>query len=129
MRERSRFVNSFLTFLVRLFGWNHEQGTKPMDVTIADAKLQKLCNNAAKLNGKYGPRLAGLIRVRMADLTAAETLADMRSLPGRCHELTADLSGHLALDLISSRSVGVSTKETTASQRKRIAGLGKGNCC
>ena len=30
---------------------------------------------------------------------AAETLEDMRLLPGRCHELTGDRAGQLALDL------------------------------
>lgn len=32
-------------------------------------------------------------------MRAAETLADMRYLPGRCHELRADRSGQLALTL------------------------------
>lgn len=32
-------------------------------------------------------------------LRAAETLADMRHLPGRCHELHTNLSGFLSLDL------------------------------
>jgi proteic killer suppression protein len=32
-------------------------------------------------------------------LSAAETLDEMRSVSGRCHELKHDWSGHLALDL------------------------------
>lgn len=39
------------------------------------------------------------IQQRINDLRAAETLADMRYLPGRCHELTADRKGLLSLDL------------------------------
>jgi proteic killer suppression protein len=71
-----------------------------MEITFSSARLQKLCNNAGKLKGKYGPRLADLIRTRLADLDAADSLADMRVLPGRCHELTGDLAGHLAVDLV-----------------------------
>lgn len=39
------------------------------------------------------------IQQRLKDLQAAETLADMRVLPGRCHELHGNLAGHLSLDL------------------------------
>lgn len=37
--------------------------------------------------------------LRMEQLRAAETLADMRALPGHCHELTADRKGQLAVRL------------------------------
>ena len=37
----------------------------------------------------------------MAELGAATTLEDMRLLPGaRCHELTGDRKGQLAVDLV-----------------------------
>ena len=39
------------------------------------------------------------IQQRLKDLRAAETLADMRYLPGRCHELRENLAGLLSLDL------------------------------
>jgi len=71
-----------------------------MDVTFATAKLQKLCNSQGKLRGEYGPRMADVIQRRLADLAAVDTLAVMRNLPGRCHELTGDLKGCLALDLV-----------------------------
>lgn len=71
-----------------------------MEITFANAKLQKLCGNTSKLRGKYGPRMAELIQRRLVDLEAAETLADMKTLPGRCHELTENLSGCLAIDLV-----------------------------
>jgi plasmid maintenance system killer protein len=71
-----------------------------MEVTFANQKLMKLCNSAAKLRGKYGPRMAALIAQRLHDLAAAETLEVMRTLPGRCHELTQNLKGSLALDLV-----------------------------
>jgi len=37
----------------------------------------------------------------LRELAAAETLDDMRHLPGaRCHQLTADLKGRFAVDLV-----------------------------
>lgn len=40
-----------------------------------------------------------LNRRRLDDLRAAECLAVMKMLPGRCHELSANLKGLLAIDL------------------------------
>lgn len=71
-----------------------------MNVTFASKKLQTICNSEAKLRGQFGPAMAKKIQTRLGQLVAAETLAVMKSLPGRCHELTEDWSGHLALDLV-----------------------------
>lgn len=71
-----------------------------MEVTFENAKLQKLLANAGKLKGRYGPRLAGLISRRLYDLEAAECLEYMRGLPGRCHELTENFAGCVAVDLV-----------------------------
>ena len=72
-----------------------------MDVSFSTAKLAKICNSEKKLRGEYGPRMAALIQQRLAELRAADTLTDMRSLPGaRCHELKGNLSEHLAVDLV-----------------------------
>jgi proteic killer suppression protein len=71
-----------------------------MEVSFSSSKLQKICNSEAKLRGKFGPRMAALIQQRLAELADAETLEDMRTLPGaRCHELTQNLSGLLAVNL------------------------------
>lgn len=72
-----------------------------MKITFSSAKLSKLCNSAKKLKGKFGPRMAALIQQRLSELKAADTLEDMRHLPGaRCHELTGNLKGYLAVDLV-----------------------------
>ena len=71
-----------------------------MEISFETAKLAKLCGSEKKLRGKHGPRQAGLIQQRLLDLAAAETLAVMRLLPGRCHELVGSLAGHLAMDLV-----------------------------
>jgi plasmid maintenance system killer protein len=43
--------------------------------------------------------MARVIRRRLDDLDAAETLEDMRNIAGRCHELLGDRAGQLSLDL------------------------------
>ena len=71
-----------------------------MEISFATPKLQKLCNNANKLRGEFGPKCAVKIQCRLAELGAAECLEDLRNLPGpRCHELKADRDGQLAVDL------------------------------
>jgi toxin HigB-1 len=72
-----------------------------MKVSFANSKLQKLCNSDNKLRGEYGPRMASVIQQRLAELSDVETLEDMRTLPGaRCHELTQNLKGLLAVVLV-----------------------------
>jgi len=72
-----------------------------MEVSFATAKLQKLCNSEKKLRGTHGPRMAALIQQRLAELADSETLEGMRFIPGaNCHELTQNLRGHLAVNLV-----------------------------
>ncbi|MDA1015605.1 MAG: killer suppression protein [Planctomycetota bacterium] len=72
-----------------------------MHVAFSTNKLAKLCNSEKKLRGEFGPRMASLIQQRLLELHAADVLDDMRFLPGaRCHELQADRSGQLAVDLV-----------------------------
>lgn len=71
-----------------------------MEVSFASNKLQKLCSNAKKMRGEFGPRCSDELQARLFELKAAETLADMRSWPqARCHELSGDRKGQLAVDL------------------------------
>ncbi len=72
-----------------------------MEVSFSGAKLQKLCNSAAKLRGEYGSRMTALIQQRLSELANAETLSVMRTIPGaHCHELSQNLKGHLAVTLV-----------------------------
>lgn len=68
-----------------------------MDVAFATEKLAKAMNNDSKLSQTYGADLAKQIRKRLDDLDAATTLEDMRTLPGRCEELTGDRAGQLSV--------------------------------
>ena len=70
-----------------------------MDILFASRKLEKLCNEDRSARKQLGAENARKLRRRLDDLAAAATLNDLRHLPGRCHELTGDLAGHLALDL------------------------------
>jgi plasmid maintenance system killer protein len=69
-------------------------------ITFQDERLRKLCNDSRALVRTYGPRQAEVLRRRLDQLQAANSLGVMRTLPGRCHELTADRAGQLSLDLV-----------------------------
>ena len=71
-----------------------------MEISFATSKLAKLCNSETKLRGACGPRMAVLIQQRLMDLAAAETLEAMRRVPGRCHQLTGNLDGLFAINLV-----------------------------
>ena len=71
-----------------------------MEIVFQSRKLAKEFNEQTAVVKRYGTRRARLIRRRLDELRAAETLTVMRSLPGaRCHELHQNLAGKLAVDL------------------------------
>ena len=70
-----------------------------MEVLFADAKLRASLSGQRELVRRWGKEGAKKITLRLQQLTAAPTLEHMRVLPGRCHELTGDRSGDLAIDV------------------------------
>ncbi|MFP4338494.1 MAG: type II toxin-antitoxin system RelE/ParE family toxin [Halothece sp.] len=70
-----------------------------MDIVFKNRKLEKECNNQKLLEKNQGQKRAKRIRQRLDDLRDATVLAEMKYLPGRCHELSQDRAGQLALDL------------------------------
>jgi len=70
-----------------------------MDIIFKSKKLEKLFNTEVELQKKYGKNCARKIRSRLDDLHAAKTLENLRTLPGRCHELNGNKSNQLSLDL------------------------------
>ena len=61
-------------------------------------KLAKACNVAKEAGRRWG-RHASKVLQRVAELAAAETLADMSKLPpARCHQLAGDRKGQFAVD-------------------------------
>ncbi len=94
-----------------------------MEVTYATARLAALCSSKKALSRKYGAENANKVGMRIAQLLAADTLADMRRLPGAgCHELSADRKGDLAVDLSGGYRL-VFTAADPDSARKRDGGL------
>ena len=70
-----------------------------MEVYFVNAKLASRLQNARNRQKEFGSQGAERIDLRLQQLRAAPTLEDMRNMPGRCHELTADRRGSLAIDV------------------------------
>lgn len=70
-----------------------------MKITFKDKKLRKAAFSLKLLIQVYGKRRGELLKARLDDLLTAETLEDVRHLPGRYHELTQDRKGQWACDL------------------------------
>ena len=78
-----------------------ETATNPAGHAVAGAVV---CLGVGTESDKELRKHGGVVRAkkvqtRLADLRVAETLADMRLLPGRCHEVKGDRAGQLSLDL------------------------------
>ena len=72
-----------------------------MEISFTNKKIAKICCSAKEMNAKHGKRMTEKLQQRLTELSAAETLADMRNLPSaRCHELAGNLAGCLAVDLV-----------------------------
>jgi toxin HigB-1 len=102
-----------------------------MQVSFATTTVKDICESRKLATKKHGAPCATKLGRRLADLAAAPALEEFRSLPGRCHELTGDLEGKLALDLSGGKRLiiepdhnpvpthpdgGLSWKEVTAVQ-------------
>lgn len=70
-----------------------------MDIFFGTKRLREDCNDARRLVRRYGAEEAAVISRRLDDLSAAQSLEDLRNLSGRLHELTGDRAGQLTLDL------------------------------
>ena len=70
-----------------------------MDIKFAYKKLRKLANDPRRCKQEMGERRATLFLKRLTDLRDAETLEDVRHLPGRYHELKEARKGQWACDL------------------------------
>jgi len=61
--------------------------------------MKRRCCNSRERAKRWGESRGKALSRRLDDLRAARSLADMRHPPGRCHELSGDRKGQLALDL------------------------------
>lgn len=71
-----------------------------VDILFSSKKLQRQCCEQKKAVRTWGPYRAKLIRRRLDQLRAAETLDVMPKLgQGRCHPLKGERAGQFSLDL------------------------------
>lgn len=70
-----------------------------MDIKFGQKKLEKLANNRRKCEQVMGERRTTLFLKRLTDLRDANTLEDVRHLPGHYHELKETRKGQWACDL------------------------------
>jgi len=70
-----------------------------MIITFHDRKLEKLANDDRKCLKEMGRIRAGLYRRRLSQLRDAQTLEDVRNLPGNYHELIGNRKGQWSCDL------------------------------
>lgn len=81
-----------LTYLVNAFG------NEDLDILFSNAREAALYNDFKKLRIKYGDKRAKLIRRRLDELHAANTLQDLQGI-GRCHEWDEDQDFTISIDL------------------------------
>lgn len=71
-----------------------------MEIIFRQSKFAKHSQTIEAAKREWGPIRGKLLRQRLDELAAAETLEMMRFVPrARCHELTANLAGLLTVDL------------------------------
>ena len=61
--------------------------------------LRKLCHDEQEAKRRLGALCAKKLSMRLDSLDQCDNLDQLRSMPGRCHELKGGLQGHLAIDL------------------------------
>ena len=75
-----------------------------MDVAFRTRKLERTFNSADALQKAYGERMAKMIKIRLAVLDAARTLALVPTTPpDRRHQLRGDRDEQFAVDLVHPR--------------------------
>lgn len=70
-----------------------------MDVSFKNRRLEKIASDPRKCQKELGKVRAELYLMRIRDLYRANTLEDVRNIPGHYHELTGSRKGQWACDL------------------------------
>lgn len=86
-----------------------------MDLFFASRRLEKLCSDSREAARALGPDSARKLRSRLADLQAADTVAEL--VAGRPHPLTGDRAGQFALDLAGGKRLVFRPKQAAGSRR------------
>jgi len=70
-----------------------------VEISYKSRKLEKQLTDPREMAKSFG-QFARKVNQRLRDLTDADNLAIMRTIPAaRCHELTGDRKGELAVDV------------------------------
>ena len=97
---RNTYAPFPLTVFYRLFGLMISlTGIAIMDILFNTDSLRVRCSVWKEAVRAWGKPRAKLVRRRLDELRAADVLAVMRNLTGRCHELKGDRKQQLSLDL------------------------------
>jgi toxin HigB-1 len=70
-----------------------------MEIFFSNKKLEKLASNYPKCQKVMGHIRAKLFQFRIGDLCGANTLEDVRYLPGNYHELSGNRKGQWSCSL------------------------------
>ena len=70
-----------------------------MDVLFKNERLRRDCSEDRAMQRAWGALRAKILRRRLGQLAAANTLEDMKLLHSRTHELKGDRAGQISLDL------------------------------
>jgi proteic killer suppression protein len=70
-----------------------------VDIEFSDQRLRKVVESRAKMQKKYGSVMTEKIAQRLAALEAADTMEELRALPGKWHPLVGDYAGCWAAHL------------------------------
>lgn len=70
-----------------------------MEVYFSDRKLAAVCASEREMKKRFGAERARRLATRLQQLDVADTLADLRLVTARVHELTGNRAGLIALDL------------------------------
>lgn len=71
----------------------------PLEVVFATRELEKKLGSDKARRRLLGDEIGRRVGVRLVDLFAAPSLEALRHTPGRCHELSEDRKGQLAVSL------------------------------
>lgn len=74
-----------------------------MEIQFTSERLRDECNDSKTRARRYGKQGGKRLGQRLDDLDAAANLEDVRSLPGKLHELKGDRKGQLAMTVDGSK--------------------------
>lgn len=70
-----------------------------MKIDFLSSKKKEFFENSKQLTKAFGPESAKKLKTRLDDLDAAQSMEDMRQLPGHWEELTEDRAGQFSARL------------------------------